>query len=155
MPNNEFRPRFRKVEVTYIQGAEETGKTHHVYGQHGYNDIHTIRDPYGCFNHYYTQDVLLFDDFESKNFHIRQMNNWLDIYPLMLLAKYFNREARYTKVYIISRTPLEKLYLKEQETDVHGWKAFIGHIDRVLVFKALGEYEEFTTEKYLETRGSQ
>lgn len=65
--------------------------------------------------------MLVFEEFHSE-IPISAMLNYLDIYPLMLPARYHDRIACYTEVYITSNIPLEDQYrdarlLKEAEQD--------------------------------------
>ena len=98
----------RKIEVWYIFGASGTGKTRGIYERHDAKDICRItnyRNGRGIsFDGYSGQDVLVFEEFHSQ-IPIEDMLNYLDIYPLSLPARYSDRVACYTRVYITSNLP--------------------------------------------------
>ena len=98
----------RKIEVWYIFGASGTGKTRGIYERHDAKDICRItnyRNGRGIsFDGYTGQDVLVFEEFHSQ-IPIEDMLNYLDIYPLPLPARYSDRVACYTRVYITSNLP--------------------------------------------------
>ena len=72
------------------------------------------------------------------------MLNYLDIYPLSLPARYNDRTACYTKVYITSNIPLEKQFMDVQRRRPETWKAFLRRIHRVYEYTADGGiYEVF------------
>ena len=58
------------------------------------------------------------------------MLNYLDIYPLMLPARYSDRVACYSKVYITSNVPLEDQYGDVQIVHPATWQAFLRRIHR-------------------------
>ena len=49
------------------------------------------------------------------------MLNYLDIYPVMLPARYYDRVACYTTVYIPSNIPLEQQYTEIQRSNLEAW----------------------------------
>ena len=142
-----FRTVFRQLEVTYIQGATELGKTRYVMEKYAYEVYKLTGYLHGCFDKYQCEDVLILDEFDG-GFKIQDMNNYLDGYPLMLPCKYTNRAACYTRVYIISNIPLELQYPTIRRDTPAVWQAFIRRVHRVLVFHALGEFDEYTTAEY-------
>ena len=81
-----FRTVFRKLEVTYIQGATELGKTRYVMEKYAYEVYKLTGYLHGCFDKYQCEDVLILDEFDG-GFKIQDMNNYLDGYPLMLPCK--------------------------------------------------------------------
>ena len=66
------------------------------------------------------------------------MLNYLDGYPLMLPCRYANRQACYTKVYLISNVPLENQYRGVQMDEPLTWKAFLRRIHHVVEYTAEG-----------------
>jgi len=81
-------------------------------------DICTVGDydHTGKFDNYDSQDVLLFDEFDSQ-IKITKMNTYLDGRPIPLPARNKDRFPVYTKVFIVSNYPLDSLYKKEREQD--------------------------------------
>ena len=103
----------RDVKVYYLYGDTGTGKTRGIYERHAAADICRITD-YGIktgvrFDAYHGQSVLVFEEFHSQ-IPIDAMLNYLDIYPIKLPARYDDRTACYTTVYITSNIPLEQQY---------------------------------------------
>ena len=135
----------RKIEVWYIFGASGTGKTRGIYERHDAKDICRItnyRNGRGIsFDGYTGQDVLVFEEFHSQ-IPIEDMLNYLDIYPLSLPARYSDRVACYTRVYITSNLPLEKQYRNMQWDSLETWRAFIRRIHKVLEYRADGSVRE-------------
>ena len=135
----------RKIEVWYIFGASGTGKTRGIYERHEAKDICRItnyRNGRGIsFDGYTGQDVLVFEEFHSQ-IPIEDMLNYLDIYPLSLPARYSDRVACYTRVYITSNLPLEKQYRNVQWDSLETWRAFIRRIHKVLEYRADGSVRE-------------
>ena len=143
-----YRATFRMLEVTYIQGATEMGKTRHVMDKYGYENVCQITSyQHGCFDKYQSEDVLILDEF-AHSFKVQDMNNYLDGYPLMLPCRYANKVACYTKVYIISNIPLELQFPAVRAENPAIWNAFIRRVRRVLVFHVPGEFDEYTTAEY-------
>ena len=125
------------LDVTYIFGKTGTGKTKGIYDKHNARDICRITN-YGKgnvrFDSYHGQDVLVFEEFASQ-IPLSDMLNYLDRYPLMLPARYADRPACYTKVYITSNLSLEEQYKDEQEKHPERWAAFLRRISRVLEYR--------------------
>jgi hypothetical protein len=133
-----FKRTFRKVEVAYIYGDTEIGKTRYVMEKHGYENVYRMT-AYGGgdggerFDEYNGQDVVIFEEFRSS-IRISDMLNYLDGYPLSLPARFNNKTACFTKVYIITNLPLREQYLKIQREYPSTWKAFLRRITRVYNF---------------------
>ena len=149
----EFRNTFRKLDVTYIQGATGLGKSRYVMEKYGYENVCQITGyQHGCFDKYQCEDVLILDEF-AHGFKIQDMNNYLDGYPLMLPCRYSNKFACFTKVYIISNIPLELQYPTDRVQNPLVWDALMRRINKVLVFFDTNEFDEFTTKEYLQSVG--
>lgn len=65
---------------------------------------------------------------------ISAMLNYLDIYPLTLPARYTDRIACYTKVYITSNIPLEEQYRDIQRYQMETWRAFLRRVQNVIEY---------------------
>lgn len=104
-----FADDWRDLHVTYIFGTTGSGKTRSVMDKYGYRNCYRVTDYKHPFDSYNGQDVLIFEEYRSQ-FRIADMLNYLDGYPIELPCRYFNRQACYTKVFIISNLPLEKQY---------------------------------------------
>lgn len=82
---------------------------------------------------YKGEDVIIFDEFNS-GISIQSMNNILDCYPLTLPARYTNKQACYTKAYIISNLPLIEQYEAEQYKHYEVYRAFLRRINYIITF---------------------
>ena len=145
----QFRETFRQLETIYIWGPTGTGKTRGVMETHGYCGVHRVTDYSHPFDSYAGEEVLLLDEYAS-NFKIRDLLNYLDGYPLTLPARYSNRVACYTKVYIISNLCLSRQYPEVQYESPATYAALLRRIQKVRRYTAPGEYEEYSTAEYME-----
>lgn len=119
--------------VTYIYGVTGSGKTRSVMDEYGDSDVYRVTDYRHPFDSYNCQPVLVFDEFRSS-LMIKDMLNYLDIYPIELPARYSNKYACYNKIFIISNWCLEKQYADLQQDDEESWNAFLRRIHKVKVF---------------------
>ena len=127
----------RNVEVAYIFGASATGKTNSIYERHDARDVYRItnyRSGRGLvFDGYHGQDIIVFEEFHSQ-IPIEDMLNYLDIYPLSLPARYSDKTACYTQVYITSNSPLSGQYQDVQIRRMETYRAFLRRISKVIEF---------------------
>ncbi len=135
----------RNIKVTYLFGASGTGKTSSIYAKHPMSEIYRIIE-YNCrnglrFDGYQGHDVLVFEEFNSQ-IPIETMLNLLDIYPLMLPARYNDRVACYTQVYITSNNSLWEQYKAEQQSRPTTWEAFLRRIHEVYAYHADGTVDK-------------
>ena len=140
----------RNVVVHYIHGDSGTGKTRSIFDKHPATDICRITNyaPRGVtqFDAYNGQPVIVFEEFHSQ-IPITAMLNFLDIYPVMLPARYYDRVACYTTVYITSNIPLEEQYPDTQKCKLETWNAFLRRIHTVTEFRKGGIIREVKNEK--------
>lgn len=129
-----YRTAFRDLSVTYIFGPTETGKTRFVMEEHGYDSVYRVTDYAHPFDQYHLQPVICFDEFRSS-LMVGDMLNYLDGYPLSLPARYANRVACYTTVYIISNVSLKNQFPNVQQSDPKTWEAFVRRIHRVVEYR--------------------
>lgn len=108
---NDFSNKMRDVKVTYIYGGGGLGKTHLVYEENNFDfsKIYSVDDYSHPFDNYNGEDVLLLDEYRS-NLSVTYFLKLLDKYPLRLKARYENKIACYTKVYVVSNVPLTEQY---------------------------------------------
>lgn len=105
----QFANSWRDLDVTYIFGQTGSGKTRSVMDKYGYANCYRVTDYKHPFDTYDGQDVIIFEEFRSSLKHA-DMLNYLDGYPLLLPCRYFNRQACFTKVFIITNIPPEHQY---------------------------------------------
>lgn len=128
-----YRDEFRQLDVTYIFGPTATGKTRGVMEKHGYSNVYRVTDYTHPFDRYAQEPVLLFDEFRSS-LMVGDMLDYLDGYPLALPARYSQRQACYTTVYLVSNIDLSQQYKNVQENEPATWKAFLRRIHHVIEY---------------------
>lgn len=129
-----FTDSWRDLQTTYIFGKTGAGKTRSVMETYGYGNCYRITDYKHPFDSYDGQDVVIFEEFRSQ-FKIADILNYLDGYPLLLPCRYFNRQACYTKVFLISNIDLESQYTA---VAAESKAAFLRRIHRVTEYMADG-----------------
>lgn len=109
-------PPTRDVQTTILWGPTGTGKTHRVRTL--FPEAYLVipgRDPWGDYSN---QDVIFFDEFDWKLWTPQDMNRYLDKWPCSLSARYNNKQAYWTKIFICSNEnpqdwwPMENARLK-------------------------------------------
>ncbi|RGX54678.1 viral replication protein [Anaerotruncus sp. AF02-27] len=140
----------RVLEVCYLCGATGTGKTRGIYERHNPRDIYRVTNYRAgrgiSFDGYAGQDVLVFEEFYSQ-IPIEDMLNFLDIYPLSLPARYSDKVACYTKVYITSNLSLGKQYREAQWNRPETWRAFLRRIHWLIKYREDGTIEKIKLNK--------
>ena len=151
----EWSKKHRNVDVTYIYGEPQLGKSSYITGtidKFGKEiaGLHTLEecctvDNYktGTFEGYDTQKILVLEEFNSQ-LEITFMNRLLDKKPLALPARFANRWSQFNKVYIVSNKRLEELYIKVQQEEPVLFDAFKKRIHRVVHFY---DYLKYTVEE--------
>lgn len=147
--SDKFSRENRDIVCTYISGVSGVGKTFSIFKKHGAENICRITsyNRSGCgvlFDNYNnSQDVLVFEEFHSQ-VPIEEMLNYLDIYPIMLPARYNDKVACYTKVYITSNIPFEDQYKELRLILGKGevLKAFERRVHNILEYKKDGSIVE-------------
>ena len=146
--DQQFTNCWRDLEVTYIFGVPGSGKSRFVMDKYGYLNVYRVTDYKHPFDTYDGQDVVVFEEYRSQ-FKIADCLTYLDGYPLLLPCRYFNRQACFTKVFIISNVPLEEQYKKEDSESV---KAFYRRIKTVVEYTETNRIEYGGVNKYFEER---
>lgn len=132
--SDKFSKEDRILNVTYIFGDTGSGKTRFVMNSFDYTDIYKVSNYEHPFDSYNGQKVLLLDEFRS-GFPISDLLQYLDRYPCRLPARYTDKVACYTEVYIISNEDLSEQYKTIQIEKPESFKALLRRIDKVLHFK--------------------
>ena len=114
-----------------------------IYQKHRASDICRItayrRNTGINFDSYHGQSVLVFEEFASQ-IQIEDMLNYLDIYPLMLPARFNDKVACYDTVYITSNISLSEQYSEVQHYKPETWKAFIRRINFLVEYTDVNTY---------------
>lgn len=137
-----YRTVWRDLEVTYIFGQTGVGKTRYIMEQYGYENVYRVTDYKNPYDSYNCQEVVLFDEY-SSDIKIQEMLNVLDGYPLELRCRYANKQACFTKIFIISNVPLQKQYENIRLESPAILEAFYRRITRVLEFTSDGLCQEY------------
>lgn len=137
--DEQFATCWRELTVTYIFGKTGSGKTRSVMEKYGYSNCYRVTDYRHPFDTYDGQNVIIFEEFRGGLKH-GDMLNYLDGYPLLLPCRYFNRQACYTKVFLITNIPPENQYMN---VDLESRNAFYRRIHRVIRFWDDGRFTEY------------
>lgn len=136
---------WRDLEVIYLSGDTGVGKTRYVMEKYGYSNCFRVNHyGSGAFDSYDGQDVLILEEFRSS-FKCEQMLNILDGYPLELPARYADKFANFTKVFIISNWNLYQQYEGIQSTYPKTWDAFLRRIHGIGMISGEGELKVMST----------
>ena len=120
------------MEVHFITGPTGCGKTRHVMEEYGYPHVYRATDKKHPFETYTGQDVIVFEEFRNGFARIEDMLNWLDGYPIELPARYANKIAKFTKVYILTNIQFDELYPNIQRNQPATWDAFKRRITSIV-----------------------
>jgi len=127
-----WKNEFRCLHTIYLWGETGAGKTRSVMEQYGYTNVYRITNYLHPFDSYHGQDVIIFEEFRSS-LQIKEMLLYLDGYPCLLPCRYQDKQACYTKVYIITNIPLEKQYPQIQVDSPGTWQAFLRRINEIIL----------------------
>ncbi len=141
----QYKDTIRKdLKVIYVYGATGTGKTSGILAEHGAGNVYRVTDYLHPFDSYNCQSVICFDEFRSS-LRLSDMLNYCDIYPLELPARYANKFACYTTVYIVSNWKLSQQYSELQKEDDFSWKAFLRRISEIREYKDINNVVIYTS----------
>ena len=107
-----YLKKVRDVRVTYLYGAAGVGKTTYVYEKCGFENVYKVTDYLHPWDTYNGEDVLFLDEYRGQ-FEISFFLNLLDKWPLILPARFHNRIACWSKIYVVSNLAFEDLYYSE------------------------------------------
>lgn len=97
------------LKVIFISGDAGVGKTRYIYQKHNINDIYRVCNYENPFDNYKSQKILVLDEYDNQ-LNIQLLLNVLDIYPLLLPARYTDKWACYEQVYVISNYDFDELF---------------------------------------------
>lgn len=145
----EYKNKWRDLDVVYIYGKTGAGKSRYVMETFGYQNVFRVTDYNHPFDTYEGQDVIMFEEY-SSSLKINDILLYLDGYPLKLPARYSDKQACYTKVFITTNTPLTKQYPNVRDENRETWLAFLRRINKVIWYKSKDEIITYdTTSIYL------
>lgn len=133
LTNNKWSNIYRDIQVCYISGATRTGKTSLITRHFGYENVHRITDLDNPWDSYTSQPVVIFEEFR-ESFPLHSMLAWLEGHPVELPARYFNRQAAFTKVFIISNWPWSSQYESIREHTPEDYAALMARIQHNIKF---------------------
>lgn len=136
----EYKDIWRNLEISYIFGVTGTGKTRGIMELYGYSHVYRVTDYDHPFDSYKGQDVIVFEEFRSS-LKIDDMLKYLDGYPVELPARYMNRIACFTKVFIISNIDIREQYPNVQREQKETWNAFLRRIHTIKVYNGSMTFE--------------
>jgi hypothetical protein len=124
-----YRKKYRELEVTYVWGDTGKGKTRDILKEYDY-EVYRVTNYEHPFDGYNGEDVIVFDEFRNS-LKLSDMLIYLEGHPQTLPARYANKQACYTKVYIVSNWSLFKQYTEIQKNDSASWDAFERRIHKI------------------------
>lgn len=145
--HSQSKKTIRDIFVIYVHGGSGTGKTRTVMSMNDLTDVYRVTGYKHPFDAYSGEKVLVLDEFRSS-LEISQLLNILDIYPTALEARYTNRQAAYTRVYIISNDSINSQYPGVKNEKPETWTAFRRRVHLVIDYNVIAaqtnDYEERT-----------
>lgn len=137
------------LEVCYVFGKTGTGKSRTILDTYGDENVYRVTDYIHPFDSYACEPVIVFEEFRSS-LPLQEMLNYLDIYPITLKARYSNKYACFTKVFICTNWELEKQYNELQKGDLESWNAFLRRIHKVKHYTGKGIIDYNSVDDYFE-----
>lgn len=141
------------LEVTYVFGVTGAGKSRDILDTYGDENVYRITDYTHPWDNYQCESVAVFEEFRSS-LQMQEMLNYLDIYPIQLKARYSNKYACFTRIFICTNWKLEQQYTELQERDSESWKAFLRRIHNVKEYTKDGIIDYSSVEEYLNRKTS-
>ena len=146
---------YRQMTVIYCWGKTGTGKTRGAYKEcENISESYTVNDythPSGIFDAYDSAKckTLILDEFRSS-IPFNLLLALTDGQYQVIMARYSNRIATHTKVWIISNISLLEQYPNIQKEEPESWKALLRRINTVRYYSSLDKYMDFSVEDYLQ-----
>lgn len=138
------------LKVNYITGSTGLGKTKDVLDKYGDGSVYRVTDYQHPFDSYQCQPVIVYEEYRSS-LRLQDMLNYLDIYPVILPARYTPKICCATVIYVISNWSFEQQYFElqkdlEQKTSYEAWvRRFNGYVkeytkDGIITYPTMQEY---------------
>lgn len=130
--------KFREIEVHYIHGDTRTGKTSALFETYGFDAIYRVPNWKNPFDGYRGQDILLLDEYNTS-VAIVDLLKILEGYPLEVSARYADKIAKFTKVFIVSNLELSEQHQTIQHEHPKQWAALKARLTSVSELVIEGE----------------
>ena len=137
----------RDLDVFFITGGSRTGKTSGVYNYFGFENAYRVTNYDHPYDGYECQDILILEEFHGQ-LQMSELLQLLEGYPMKLRARYYDRQAAYTKVMIITNKSFNDLYpaLFHQEPKIEA--ALRNRISKMITINKLGQLEQIFKDYY-------
>lgn len=133
-----YRKNLREVKAFYLSGESRIGKTYYITQKKMKEEkksVYRVTNYLHPFDSYDGEEILILDEFRTSiDFNL--MLNILDGYPLQLPARYGDKTAQFTEVWVVSN---EKFYTQYQEVNVMMPSSFIAFKRRFAGFFEMRE----------------
>ena len=119
--------------VHYVTGKTGKGKSRDILDEHGDENVYRITDYQHPFDSYQCESVIVFEEYRSS-LRLQDMLNYLDVYPVILPARYSPKVGCYLTVYVVSNWDFELQYSElqkdpDQKSTYEAWiRRFNGHV---------------------------
>ncbi len=111
-------PLLRDMTVTWLCGGTGSGKSYtfvKLCEKYGEDNVYLVSDYKNPFDNYQGQDVVIFDEFRGQ-FRLAETLMYLQGYKQEIRARYSNKVALWTKVYITSPVTPYEVYNRDNDT---------------------------------------
>lgn len=141
-----FSEIIRDINVNYVFSRYSVNLLDLIFKIHNPKDVCIISN-YGKnggttkFDSYKGQEVIVFNNFHGQ-IPLEEFLLYLDIYPCELPARYYNRMASYTDVYVLAYIPLEQQFSSLRGSEELLLDKFFNKIDKILEITADGSIIE-------------
>lgn len=126
------------LKVIFISGDAGVGKTRYIYERHNIADIYRVCSYENPFDNYKSQKILVLDEYNNQ-LNIQLLLNILDIYPLLLPARYNDKWACYEQVYVVSNYDFDELFGIYDDTIYQAIKRRFNLITERMTFSNVNE----------------
>lgn len=114
----------REVMVHYLWGETGSGKSYFLHHRTPQLPTYFVHDYSHPWDAYQGEPCLVLEEYHSQ-FAASQLLTLLDVYALRLPARYRDRWARWTEVWVVSNARLEGQYRHLQDAEPATWNAIL------------------------------